>query len=81
MLRRKLDNANGEYEMRVSELQCDLEFTKKDFEEQQEHLRDLEKQKNSTIAELTEQNTRLTNTLKEVIEIHYLFEPNVCFYM
>lgn len=66
ILRRKLDRTCGEYDMRVSELQGDLDTTKDEVEEQQEQLREVEKQKNVTITELTEQNTRLTNQLKDI---------------
>ena len=65
-IRRRLDAVESELESRVNELQGDLQETKLQNAEKIESLKRLERQKQSLIVELTEQNQRLTNQLKEV---------------
>jgi coiled-coil domain-containing protein 64 len=66
ILRRKVDNVEGEYESKVSELQSDVADLRRALEEQQNNVKMAERQKSSIITQLTEQNQRLTAQLKEV---------------
>lgn len=65
-LRRKLDNLEGEYEGRVSEYQADLTALKKELNDQQNILKQYEREKGKMVQELMEQNHRLTTELKQV---------------
>ena len=66
VLRRKVDNVEGEYESKVCELQSDVADLRRALEEQQNNVKMAERQKSSIITQLTEQNQRLTAQLKEV---------------
>lgn len=66
VLRRKVDNVEGEYESKVSELQSDVADLRRALDEQQNNVKMAERQKSSIITQLTEQNQRLTAQLKEV---------------
>lgn len=66
MLRRKLDTIGGEYETKIGELQSDISELKKSLDDQQTILKSGERQKSAIVMQLTEQNQRLTNQLKEV---------------
>ena len=65
-LRRKLDSLEGDYESRISELQCDLNKAKKELSIQQSLIKQIEQEKTKIVQELVEQNHRLTNQLKQV---------------
>ena len=67
-LRRKLDNLEGEYEGRVSEYQADLTALKKELNDQQNTLKQYEREKGKMVQELMEQNHRLTTELKQASE-------------
>lgn len=62
-----MDNVEGEYESKVSELQSDVADLKRALDEQQNNVKMAERQKSSIITQLTEQNQRLTAQLKEVL--------------
>ncbi|XP_042227044.1 bicaudal D-related protein homolog isoform X2 [Homarus americanus] len=64
-LRRKLTATESEYEVRVQELTIDLQNVKVDLHEQQEVVKQTEREKSQLIDQLTEQNQRLTTQLKE----------------
>lgn len=66
VLRRKLETVESEYESKVSELQSDVSELRRSLDEQTNNVRLAERQKSSIIAQLTEQNQRLTAQLKEV---------------
>ena len=65
-LRRRLQAAEEEYELRVNELQADINSLRKSLEEATTAQRQSEKEKSLLITNLTEQNQRLTSQLKEV---------------
>lgn len=65
-LRRKLDNIESEYDGRVSEYQTDIQNLNQKLSEQQNLLKQTEREKTKMVQELMEQNHRLTNELKEV---------------
>lgn len=73
-LRRKLDSLEGDYESRISELQCDLNKAKKELSIQQSLIKQIEQEKTKIVQELVEQNHRLTNELKQVCLFICLFE-------
>ena len=58
--------AEEEYELRVNELQADINSLRKSLEEATTAQRQSEKEKSLLITNLTEQNQRLTSQLKEV---------------
>jgi chromosome segregation ATPase len=64
-LRRKLDAAFTDYEIRVSELQADISELQKSLEEQQRLMKQADREHSMITNELTEQNQRLTAQLKE----------------
>ncbi|XP_068209688.1 LOW QUALITY PROTEIN: bicaudal D-related protein homolog [Palaemon carinicauda] len=64
-LRRKLTTTESEYDLKVQELNLDLQHAKTDLQEQREALRQTEREKSQLIDQLTEQNQRLTTQLKE----------------
>ena len=72
-LRRKLDSLEGDYESRISELQCDLNKAKKELSIQQSLIKQIEQEKTKIVQELVEQNHRLTNQLKQVCLFICLF--------
>ena len=65
-LRRRLQAAEEEYELRVNDLQADINSLRKSLEEATTSQRQSEKEKSLLITNLTEQNQRLTSQLKEV---------------
>lgn len=67
LLRRKLVSTQAECDTRLLELQADLRELQAALEDRDNALRQTEKEKALLIAELTEQNQRLTNQIKEVI--------------
>jgi len=64
-LRRKLDAALTDYEIRVSELQADIAELQKSLEEQQRLMKQADREHALIANELNEQNQRLTAQLKE----------------
>ena len=56
----------GEYEGRLQELQSDLAAAKRELHENQQLIRQAEKEKASVLQELMEQNHRLTRELSQV---------------
>ena len=71
-LRRRLQAAEEEYELRVNDLQADINSLRKSLEEASTSQRQSEKEKSLLITNLTEQNQRLTSQLKEVIYLSFL---------
>ena len=69
-LRRRLQAAEEEYELRVNDLQADINSLRKSLEEATTSQRQSEKEKSLLITNLTEQNQRLTSQLKEVSTIY-----------
>lgn len=65
-LRRKLDAAVTDYEIRVGELQADVAELQKSLEEQQRLMKQSDRDHTLILNEVTEQNQRLTTQLKEV---------------
>ncbi|KAF2366692.1 hypothetical protein FHG87_002558 [Trinorchestia longiramus] len=65
LLRRKLHNVEGEHEVKIHELNTDLQLIKKELEEYKENSKVTERERSQIIEQLTEQNQRLTNDLKE----------------
>jgi chromosome segregation ATPase len=65
-LRRKLESTQSECDTRLVELQTDIRELNQTLVERESVLRQTEREKATLIAELTEQNQRLTNQLKEV---------------
>ena len=66
-LRRRLQAAEEEYDLRVNELQADISSLRKSLDEATAVQRQSEKEKSLLITNLTEQNQRLTAQLREVI--------------
>ncbi|KAK9305484.1 hypothetical protein QLX08_003499 [Tetragonisca angustula] len=65
LLRRKLEEARSEHEARTLELQADVETLRSQLEEQNERARRAERDQATLVAELTAQNTRLADQLRE----------------
>lgn len=65
MLRRRLEEARGESEARALELQGDVESLRSQLEEQSERARRAERDQATLVAELTAQNSRLADQLRE----------------
>lgn len=65
LLRRKLEEARGESEARTLELQGDLESLRSQLEEQSERARRAERDQANLVNELTAQNARLADQLRE----------------
>ena len=65
-LRRRLQAAEEEYDLRVNDLQADITSLRKSLEEASAAQRQTEKEKSLLITNLTEQNQRLTTQLREV---------------
>ena len=66
-LRRRLQAAEEEYDLRVNELHADISSLRKSLDEATAVQRQSEKEKSLLITNLTEQNQRLTAQLREVI--------------
>ncbi|CAG7717088.1 unnamed protein product [Allacma fusca] len=64
-VKRKYEAAKSDYEIRVAELQADINELKQSLEEQQTLMKQSDRDKKLLINELTEQNQRLTSQLKE----------------
>lgn len=71
LLRRKLVSTQAECDTRLLELQADLRELQAALEDRDNALRQTEKEKAALITELTEQNQRLTNQIKEVLFLSY----------
>ncbi|XP_063987466.1 bicaudal D-related protein homolog [Diachasmimorpha longicaudata] len=65
LLRRRLEEAKGENEAHVLELQADVETLRSQLEEQSDRARRAERDQATLVAELTAQNTRLADQLRE----------------
>lgn len=65
LLRRRLEEVISENEARNLELQADVETLRSQLEEQNERARRAERDQASLVAELTAQNTRLADQLRE----------------
>ncbi len=65
-LRRRLEGAQEEHELRVSELQHDVAALQAQIQDLSSVQRQTDKEKSLLITTLTEQNQRLTTQLKEV---------------
>lgn len=65
LLRRRLEEARGENEAKTLELQADVETLRSQLEEQNERARRAEREQATLVAELTAQNTRLADQLRE----------------
>lgn len=65
LLRRRLEEVISENEARNLELQADVETLRNQLEEQNERARRAERDQASLVAELTAQNTRLADQLRE----------------
>ncbi|XP_014211805.1 bicaudal D-related protein homolog [Copidosoma floridanum] len=76
LLRRKLEEARGESEARAVELQSDLEGLRSQLDEQSERARRAERDQANLVTELTAQNARLADQLREAAkqEEHLLVE-------
>lgn len=68
-LRRRLQAAEEEYDLRVNDLQADISSLRKSLEEASTAQRQSEKEKSLLITNLTEQNQRLTTQLREVCQM------------
>uniref|UniRef100_A0A8C5LMN1 BICD family like cargo adaptor 1 n=1 Tax=Leptobrachium leishanense TaxID=445787 RepID=A0A8C5LMN1_9ANUR len=68
-LKRRLENREGEWEGRVSELESDVKQLQEELEKQQVHLREADREKSSTVQELSEQNQRLLEQLSKATEM------------
>ena len=65
-LRRRLQAAEEEYDLRVNELQADISSLRKSLDEATAVQRQSEKEKSLLITNLTEQNQRITEQLSDV---------------
>ncbi|OTF81193.1 hypothetical protein BLA29_007609 [Euroglyphus maynei] len=65
-LRKKLNSIEIEYENKLHDLHTDLETTKENYRQHIDISKQSELEMNRMITELSEQNRRLTNELKEV---------------
>ena len=72
LLRRKLESTQSECDTRLLELQTDIRELNQTLAERETSLKHTEREKAILISELTEQNQRLTNSLKEVrsVRVH-----------
>lgn len=71
LLRRKLVCSQAEYDTRMLELQTDVQELQKALDKAEHDFKSTEKAKALFIAELTDQNQRLTAQIKEVCEQYY----------
>jgi len=69
LLRKKLDSATEEYDLRVGELQSDIANLRQILQDTEKGNRLQEKEKSLLISQLTEQNQRLTHQLKESTKV------------
>jgi len=76
LLRRKLESTQSECDTRLLELQADVRELNQTLAERETALKQTEREKAILISELTEQNQRLTNSLKEVrgVRVHTVKE-------
>jgi len=65
LLRKKLESAEEEYDIRVAELQADINNLRQILQDTEKGNRLQEKEKSGLITQLTEQNQRLTQQLKD----------------
>ncbi len=65
-LRRRLETAQEEYDLKTAELSADIASAHSQLEEASAAARHTEREKSALIQTLTEQNQRLTTQLKEV---------------
>lgn len=65
LLRRRLEEVKGESEARALELQVDVETLRSRLEEQNERARRAERDQATLVTELTAQNTRFADQLRE----------------
>ncbi|KAG7206873.1 hypothetical protein KM043_000773 [Ampulex compressa] len=65
LLRRRLEEVRSESEAKTLELQGDVEMLRSQLEEQNERARRAERDQATLVAELTAQNTRLADQLRE----------------
>lgn len=65
-LKRKLDSIEAEYESKMMELQTDIKALKLEVDEKNQAVMYSEKERVSLVGELSEQNQRLTDQLKNV---------------
>lgn len=70
-LRRRLQAAEEEYDLRVNELQADINNLRKSLDEAASVQKQSEKDRSLLITNLTEQNQRLTAQLREVSQHFY----------
>ena len=61
-----MESTQSEYDTRLLELQTDIRELTHNLSERENNLKQTEREKAVLISELTEQNQRLTNQLKEV---------------
>lgn len=71
MLRRKLESTQSECDTKLLELQADIRELNQTLTERETALKQTEREKTILICELTEQNQRLTNNLKEVRALEF----------
>ena len=64
-MRRRLEGAEEEYELKVSELQSDISSLRGLLDQTENNQRAAEREKSMLITQLTEQNQRLTTQLKD----------------
>lgn len=77
MLRRKLESTQSECDTRLLELQADIKELTHSLTERETTLKQTEREKAILISELTEQNQRLTNSLKEVRALEFTLSKKV----
>ena len=71
-LRRRLQAAEEEYDLRVNELQADINNLRKSLDEASSVQKQSEKDRSLLITNLTEQNQRLTAQLREVSQQFFI---------
>ena len=77
LLRRKLESTQSECDTRLLELQADIKELTHSLTERETTLKQTEREKAILISELTEQNQRLTNSLKEVRALEFTLSKKV----
>ncbi|KAG8236773.1 hypothetical protein J437_LFUL016887 [Ladona fulva] len=65
-LKRRLESTESEYEIKVLEMQTDLRELRAMLDERENALKNAEREKALIISDLSEQNTRLTDRLREI---------------
>ncbi|CAL8294742.1 unnamed protein product [Gadus morhua 'NCC'] len=68
-LRRRLERREGEWECRVAELETDVQQLEVELERQRLHLREAERERSSTVGQLSEHNHRLLEQLSRAAEV------------